>query len=441
MQTGDGLLVRLNPIAAGQGAEALSPEALIGLCESAARHGNGIMEVTQRGSIQIRGLTPASGRQLALEVDALAIAVRTGVPVETGPLAGLDPDEIADPRPLAHAIRTAVEGAGLSHRLGPKVSMVVDGGGRFTLDDLLADVRLAAIRHEGAALWKCTVGGTAITAKPLGSFPEADACTAAVTVLETIAELGREGRARDLESSALNRIVRRLEGLRVTRHRAMRSIPAPTLQPLGILPLNDTTHALAVALPFGSMPAQRIAGLAREAASLGVTEIRPAPGRVLLALGLSADCAKTLQATASGLGFVTNPVDAKLHIAACPGAPACASGRIATRMLAERIARQTGGLFDGSFALHISGCAKGCAHPAAAPLTLVGGENGVGLVVNGTAGAPVSIYTGDEQAAAGLERIASLVAKNRALGETAAACLTRLGDTRLVQAFAAGRQG
>jgi precorrin-3B synthase len=400
------------------------------------------MEVTQRGSIQIRGLTPASGRKLALEVDALAIALRTGVSVETGPLAGLDPDEIADPRPLAHAIRAAAEGGGLSRRLGPKVSVVIDGDGRFTLDDLLADVRLAAARHEGDTLWNCTVGGGgAVTAKPLGSFAGADACTAAVTVLETIAELGREGRARDLESSALNRIVRRLEGLRVTRHRAMQSIPAPAPLPLGILPLNDTTHVLAIALPFGSMPAQHIAGLAREAASFGATEIRPAPGRTLLALGLSADCAKTLQAKASGLGFVTNPADARLHIAACPGAPACASGRVATRMLAERIARQNSGLFDGSFALHISGCAKGCAHPAAASLTLVGGENGVALVVNGTAGAPASIYTVDEQAAAGLERIASLVAKNRALGETAAACLARLGDTRLEQAFAAGQQG
>ena len=38
MQTGDGLLVRLNPVAGG-----LASKALIGLCESASRHGNGIM--------------------------------------------------------------------------------------------------------------------------------------------------------------------------------------------------------------------------------------------------------------------------------------------------------------------------------------------------------------------------------------------------------------
>ncbi|RVC72536.1 precorrin-3B synthase, partial [Mesorhizobium sp. M4A.F.Ca.ET.022.05.2.1] len=39
MQTGDGLLVRLNPVAGG-----MPPKLLIGLGESALRHGNGIME-------------------------------------------------------------------------------------------------------------------------------------------------------------------------------------------------------------------------------------------------------------------------------------------------------------------------------------------------------------------------------------------------------------
>ncbi|TJV38193.1 MAG: precorrin-3B synthase, partial [Mesorhizobium sp.] len=129
MQTGDGLLVRLNPVAGG-----LSPKSLVGLGDSASRHGNGIMEVTARGSLQIRGLTPASARLLAMEVDALGIAVRTGVPVETGPLAGLDPQEIADPRPLAERIRAAIAEAGLAHRLGPKVSVIVDGGGQLAMD-------------------------------------------------------------------------------------------------------------------------------------------------------------------------------------------------------------------------------------------------------------------------------------------------------------------
>ncbi|RUY33333.1 precorrin-3B synthase, partial [Mesorhizobium sp. M7A.F.Ca.CA.002.07.1.1] len=154
MQTGDGLLVRLNPVAGG-----MSPESLIGLAESALRHGNGIMEVTARGSLQIRGLTAQSAALLAAEVDALDIAVRTGVPVETGPLAGIDPQEIADPRPLAERIRAAIEEAGLVQRLRPKVSVVVDGCGQLAMDAVTADVRLAATRTDAGVRWRVSVAG------------------------------------------------------------------------------------------------------------------------------------------------------------------------------------------------------------------------------------------------------------------------------------------
>ncbi len=42
--------------------------------------------------------------------------------------------------------------------------------------------------------------------------------------------------------------------------------------------------------------------------------------------------------------------------------------------------------------LHVSGCAKGCAHPGAAGLTLVGLPGGLGLVRGGTArDAPAAI--------------------------------------------------
>ena len=36
-------------------------------------------------------------------------------------------------------------------------------------------------------------------------------------------------------------------------------------------------------------------------------------------------------------------------------------------------------------AIHVSGCAKGCAHPKPAPLTIVGTERGCGIVKNGSA--------------------------------------------------------
>jgi precorrin-3B synthase len=467
MQTGDGLLVRLNPVAGG-----LPPGTLIGLCSSAARHGNGIMEVTQRGSIQIRGLTPQGALDLADDVNALGIAVRTGVPVEMSPLAGLDPDEIADPRPLAEAIRTAVESAGLPRLLGPKVSVVVDGGGRIGMDGLLADVRLAAMRQDDGTLWHLAVGGTAATARPVGLFGEEEACAAALAVLEAIAKLGQEGRGRDLDTGQFKdsrsfapptvipdisptrgeiggfsvaspppppEMSGSTEGGAKEQEASRLATRRPDLSGLSTFPLTDATLALGVALPFGSMPAEQIAGLALEAEKLGATEIRPAPDRMLLVLGLAAESAAALQAKATALGFVTDADDPRLFIAACPGAPACASGHIETRALAEQVALQNAGLLDGSFTLHISGCAKGCAHPGPAALTLVGGENGAGLVVNGTAKTLPAGYASRYDAARGLGRLAALVRAARRPDETAAACLARLGAGKIETAFARNR--
>ena len=189
MQTGDGLLVRLNPVAGG-----LSPAQLAGLCEAADAHGNGVIEVTSRGSLQIRGLTNVSASLFAVAVDTLDIAVRTGVPVQPGVLAGLDPEEIADPTVLTDMIRAGIAKAGLEGRLGPKVSVVIDGGGRSALDEVAADVRLTAVEIEAVPAWLVAIAGDARTARTL-SVVHGDeaACEATLALLSEIAAYGARG--------------------------------------------------------------------------------------------------------------------------------------------------------------------------------------------------------------------------------------------------------
>ncbi|TGU53296.1 precorrin-3B synthase, partial [Mesorhizobium sp. M00.F.Ca.ET.186.01.1.1] len=101
--------------------------------------------------------------------------------------------------------------------------------------------------------------------------------------------------------------------------------------------------------------------------------------------------------------------DPRTRNAACPGPPACTSARIATRAMAETIATESPDLLDASLTLHISGCAKGCAHPGTAALTLVGDENGAGLVVDGTAKALPAAYRPGYDAARGVAGIAAAI--------------------------------
>ncbi|MFX9089374.1 hypothetical protein ABTN55_19630, partial [Acinetobacter baumannii] len=80
MRTGDGLLARLIPCAP------LKIEPLQLLCDAAERHGNGIIEVTQRGNLQIRGLSESSAPDFAAIAGTLDVASDTGPPLLTSPL-------------------------------------------------------------------------------------------------------------------------------------------------------------------------------------------------------------------------------------------------------------------------------------------------------------------------------------------------------------------
>ncbi|RWF68806.1 MAG: precorrin-3B synthase, partial [Mesorhizobium sp.] len=103
--------------------------------------------------------------------------------------------------------------------------------------------------------------------------------------------------------------------------------------------------------------------------------------------------------------------------------------------IAETIAAENRDILDCSLTLHISGCAKGCAHPGPAALTLVGGENGAGLVVDGTAKALPAGYRPGYDAARGVGRIAAAIREARLRGDATAACLTRLSAAGVAELY------
>src|SRR6202040_447115 len=110
LPTGDGLLVRILPIGT------IALDAFAGLCAAARDHGNGIIEITARGSIQVRGLSAHSAPRFADAIAALGIAAEDGVPILCNPLAGLDAAEIFDATAIAAALRCAVTQQSLAGR-------------------------------------------------------------------------------------------------------------------------------------------------------------------------------------------------------------------------------------------------------------------------------------------------------------------------------------
>src|SRR3990172_9188797 len=178
MVTGDGLLARLMP------AGPLPLEAFIGLCQAARTHGNGTMEISARGSLQVRGLTPLSAPRFAGAVAALAIDLCEGVSILADPLPD-DPATLIDANSIAAALRRAVAGAGLS--LAPKVSVVVGGARRPPLPSLFADIRLRAVATTEEPKLYLALAGDAASATPLGVIAKDQAVDAVLVLLTLIA--------------------------------------------------------------------------------------------------------------------------------------------------------------------------------------------------------------------------------------------------------------
>jgi precorrin-3B synthase len=279
--------------------------------------------------------------------------------------------------------------------LNAKVSVAIDGGAKLSLARVRADIRLTAQSANGEILLRVAAGGDDASAVDLGFVAPDAAAEAACRLVSLLAKRGHHARARDMIAA---------EGVAVFRealsaHPALRCTPAaPDVDRtsrdrkelcrdapvIALHRLRDGSLACGIGLPFGHAETRALERLADAAAAAGACGLRAAPDRALLAIGLTEQSAANFVAAAEQLGFVTGADDPRRRVLACAGAPLCASAHLATRAMAPQIAAAAAPHLAGDFTIHISGCSKGCAHPAVAALTVVGTAGDCALVANGT---------------------------------------------------------
>src|SRR5580704_8923206 len=294
MTTGDGLLVRLLPIGT------IAPDAFAGLCVAARQHGNGIIEVTSRGSIQIRGLSAASAPRFAAAVAALGIAAEDGIPVLINGLAGLDAEDSIDAGALAADLRLALARNSLTQRLSAKVSVAIDGGGLLSLDSIAADVRLRAEAIDGVAALCVSVGGDGRSATDLGCVAGRDGVEVTIRLLEVLAQHGRVARMRDVVAAEGIAAFRSAVADLIIHDGPVRS-QRRFSDAVGIYPLRDGTFAYGVGLAFGHADATSLQRLTEAANAAGANGLRAAPGRALMVVGLTQQTASSFATAAAAL--------------------------------------------------------------------------------------------------------------------------------------------
>ena len=173
MRSGDGLLVRVKPPGA-----VLPAAAARVLARAAARDGNGTIELTNRASLQVRGLTMASAPALRRSRWS-----RRGSP---RPIRQVEHRRMVIAAPLADAtdMRRRRRAGGAACRCGrlaglpAKFGFLVDGGGGLPLDTVSGDVRLRA----AGGCWHVWCDGARVAAE----CGAAEAVAVAIVLAEAI---------------------------------------------------------------------------------------------------------------------------------------------------------------------------------------------------------------------------------------------------------------
>ena len=361
MRSGDGLIVRLR-LSCGELSSAHASE----IAALARSHGNGEIDLTARGHLQLRGVDddkyPDLVARLAaanlIDASPQAEAVRN---VLVSPFAGLD--GAFDVRPVARAWEQALAESPVLWRLPAKFGVAFDAGRLALGDD--SDIRFEALDRQ--TLVARLGGGEDV----LGPFPMGDVIAVARALTHAFLAICGEAprRMRDAVRAHGLKPFAAAAGLPVVF--APQAPRAPAANWLGAHTLGAGV-VVGLAAPFGRLSALQFAALA---GACGPSGLRLTPWRAVLIHGIDEERARAWVENPRGL--IVDPADPLLRVAACAGAPACSSALQETREAARRLA-PLAPLGEGIW-LHVSGCEKLCAHARPAPVTAIATREGYQL--------------------------------------------------------------
>ncbi|MGH6831353.1 MAG: hypothetical protein ACREDG_09405, partial [Methylocella sp.] len=266
-----------------------------------------------------------------------------------------------------------------------KFGFLVDDGSALSLGLVPADVRFDWT--GGKRPFAIGIGGHANEAIFLGlcegdDIPDIASrlARAFLRLASQMAELPR--RMRGLIESCGAGAIAELAGLRPGPPRTSGAIEEPC--PIGLLRF-DERYCFGVGAAFGRLDANMLDAAARGAEIFGTGEIRLTPWRAMILPCVHAKEAGAMRAYFTAHRFIVDREDARLAIAACGGASTCEHGTTDTRSDALALMPFARRFCKTGVALHVSGCAKGCARQAATPLILIADAGLYDLAVDATA--------------------------------------------------------
>ncbi|QNE17835.1 precorrin-3B synthase [Kribbella qitaiheensis] len=372
----------------------LSAAQLRVLAAASGELGDGHLELTSRGNIQIRALRPGAPQTLSDRLYSAGLLpsisherVRN---ILASPLSGLDQDSLYDVLPLAAELDRLLCAQPALAELPGRFLFALDDG-RGDLGAVGADV---AVRVLAGGKGLLVLGGVSRGAEvPLEDAPAVMIAAAEAFLTERAAQDSEAWRIAELADGAAE-VYERL-GLE-PRGLDPRGLDPRGLDPLGLDPLGleplvaaeaagtavvvagrreqvDGRVAVVVTVPLGSLSAEQAAVLS-DLAELGNGQIRVTPWRSVVLGGFDAvdDAVAQLEA----VGLVVEPESPWNGVTACAGKPGCAKAladvRADARDVTPRIRR-------GRQPVHWSGCERRCGRPAGRFVDIIALGNGYAI--------------------------------------------------------------
>lgn len=405
------------------------------LADAALTHASGVLELTNRANVQIRGVR--TGEEAALSATLIGAGlgpagIDAASPVERmcaadelrnvmlSPLAGLDPNAWCDTTEVAAALIDMMQREPRFAALSPKFALQLDGGECMAMLEHAHDIWLAALPHGATVRFAVGLVGCP-TAQPIGMLAAEDVCASVRALLHAFLDLaGTDAtRMRDvLAAHSLEALLQRAQqhgdftlmhddaALR-TWHRAA----SPADLRLGAHALHADGRGYVGAQPaLGRIDAHTLRALAALAEDSGNATLRVTPWQGVLLPDVRARTMPAALERLRALGLVVSRTDPLARLIACTGSTGCAKSRADTKADAQRLAA----LLPPGAEAHLTGCERSCAAAHRAPFTLL-------------ASAPdhYDLYQRDDTQSGFGQRFGRLVARNLTIEAAAPALAQR----------------
>ena len=333
----------------------------------AARLGNGIVELTSRANLQVRGLPPTAGERVAELLEGAGLLpsaehelVRN---VLASPLAGRHPAALAETDEIVAELDRGICDDPRLTALSGRFLFAIDDGSDLTAA-AGADVALQAVNGSGDVLFALVLAGIPTSIR----VPPADAAAVALAAARAFLDLtaGRDDRVwriADVRGGAS--AVAALLGGSARSDVAAAPSRTAALQP-GSLQQSDGRMAVTALPRLARLDPDSIESL-RALAEGAAGELRLSPWRTLTLRDVPRAAADGLERALERAGLVVSPGSGWTGLSACSGAGACSKALLDVRASATRRAAVRDGASPSE---HWSACERRCGQPRRVALSI-----------------------------------------------------------------------